>query len=753
MQGVNTMKISYGSSRYESYLKTVEISWEDFCKRLEKPVRTYETFDEFLNMSSDAQNNIKDVGGFVGGVFLNGRRSKNALISRSLITLDLDNGKQGIEDIIFDILKFKCCVYSTHKYTKQKPRLRIVIPLTREVTSEEYKAISYKIATIIGIDFFDKASYEAERFMYWPSVSADGEYFFREQPGEMLSPKDFDLSDKGYMQYDRKLVVDLFCQIYSINSAIEKFLNGVYIRESSDRYRYSKSNSPAGAIVVEDRYLYSFHASDPANGKMRDSFDLVRIHLFSHMDDCVGQESLSFNAMLDFALRDKQVALLLKDSGKCLDDKMTCDNNGKIKDTLSNIVTVLKNDTKLQGIVFDLHSGRISVKGNLPWKQVKPGWNDADYASLKVYLNQHYGFHPSNKIRDAVLAVSADRSFHPVLDYINSLPTWDGITRIERLLIDYLGAEDCDYVREVTKKTIVAAVSRVKKPGIKFDSVLILNGPQGIGKSTLFSKLGGEWFSDSLTISDMKDKSAAEKLQGYWILELGELSGMKKTDVEVVKGFISRNDDKYRASYGTVVESHQRQSIIVGTTNSEMGFLRDITGNRRFWPVYVNGISDRKPWQLSKEDVEQIWAEALVLYEKGTSLYIDETHILAQARVQQNQAMEHDDREGLVRAYLKTDIPYNWDEMKLHERREYLQDEKKQKDVCTQKRKRVCNIEIWAECFGHSPADMKKADSYEISSIMKKIFGWSNELSNKVYNFSIYGKQRAYFLEFEGGTK
>ena len=748
------MKISYANSRYDSYLKTAEVSWEHFCDRLKKPVHTDETVAEFLKMDSDKQNDIKDVGGFVGGVFLNGHRSKSDLISRSMITLDLDNGRQGIEDFIFNILKYKCCVYSTHRYTVEKPRLRIIIPLARKVTAEEYKAISYKIALLIGADFFDKASYEPEHFMYWPSVSVDGEYYFKEQSGEMLSPDDFDLSDAVCLKYDTRHIIDSFCQVYSISSAIEKYLPEIYVKESSDRYRYAKSNSPAGALLVENRYLYSFHTSDPAHGKLRDSFDLVRIHLFSNMDINSVQESLSFSAMLNFALRDKQVALLLKDSQECSGKQMTCDSNGKIKDTLSNIVTVLKNDPNLQGIMFDLHSGRISVKGDLPWKQIKPGWSDSDYASLKVYLSQHYGFYPSKKIRDAVLAVSAERCFHPVLDYINSLPVWDGTLRIEKLLIDYLGAEDCDYVREVTVKTLVAAIARVKKPGAKFDSVLILNGPQGIGKSTLFAKLGGEWFSDSLTISDMKDKSAAEKLQGYWILELGELSGMKKTDVEVVKGFISRSDDKYRASYGSVVESHQRQSIIVGTTNSEMGFLRDITGNRRFWPVYVSGISDKKPWQISKNDVKQIWAEALVYYEKGISLYIEDENILVQARKQQNEAMEQDDREGLVRTYLETNIPYNWDEMKLYERREYLQNETKQQEyVSVQKRKRVCNIEIWAECFGHNPSDMRKSDSYEISSIMKKIFGWSNELSNKVYNFSIYGKQRAYFLEFEGGTK
>jgi predicted P-loop ATPase len=127
---------------------------------------------------------------------------------------------------------------------------------------------------------------------------------------------------------------------------------------------------------------------------------------------------------------------------------------------------------------------------------------------------------------------------------------------------------------------------------------------QGIGKSTLFARLGGQWYSDLLSISDMKDKTASEKLQGYWILELGELVGIKKMDVETVKSFISRTDDKYRQAYGVNVESHPRSCIIVGTTNSDGGFLRDITGNRRFWPVRVTGCGKYHPWELT--DVDQI---------------------------------------------------------------------------------------------------------------------------------------------------
>ncbi|WKB37226.1 virulence-associated E family protein [Terrilactibacillus sp. S3-3] len=155
--------------------------------------------------------------------------------------------------------------------------------------------------------------------------------------------------------------------------------------------------------------------------------------------------------------------------------------------------------------------------------------------------------------------------------------------------MDYLGASDNPYVRAVTRKTLCAAIARVLTPGIKFDSMLVLNGPQGAGKSTLIAKLGGDWFSDSLSLSDTKDKTAAEKLQGYWILEIGELAGLKKAEVETLRSFLSRQNDIYRASFGRRATPHLRQCVFFGTTNAEKGYLRDTTGNRRFWPVKTPG--------------------------------------------------------------------------------------------------------------------------------------------------------------------
>lgn len=283
---------------------------------------------------------------------------------------------------------------------------------------------------------------------------------------------------------------------------------------------------------------------------------------------------------------------------------------------------------------------------------------------------------------------------------------------------------------------------RVYNPGIKFDTMIVLNGAQGIGKSTLIALLGMDWFSDSLALSDMNDKTAAEKLQGYWILEIGELAGMKKADLDKVKAFISRQDDKYRASFGRRVTPHPRQCVFFGTTNSENGYLRDITGNRRFWNVKVNGDGKYKPWKLGNETIKQIWAEVIQIAKSGEKLYLD-SRLETYAKQEQRKAMEYDEREGLVREYLETLLPSNWESMDIYSRREYLRDkDNTTHPIGTLRRETVSNMEIWCECFCKYKEDMRPCDSYSISALMVRVDGW--ERSAQLKRDPIYGRQRVY---------
>ena len=785
------MDICIGNSRKDKFWKNEEISLEKFIKRISTTIRTSETMEEYNHLPKSKQDDIKDVGGFILGKLKDNKRRKENVLSRSALTLDMDYGSENIVVELKNSLTYRTLIYSTHKHKKSKPRLRLIIPLDRNVSPDEYSAISRMVASEINMDLFDDSTYEASRLMYWPSTSCDGEFIFEDIKKDILKADDvlkkyenwkdtksWPTSSRQKIVFKNNLnkqadpltkegLIGGFCRTYSISDVIEKFLGHVYEdSEFRGRYDYIPASSSAGVVVYDDKFAYSHHATDPASGKLLNAFDLVRTHNFSHLDKIEDLEKKpsnklpSFKAMENFVLQDEKVKQLLSKERQDLakmefevvqeeevntswQNLLELDKKGNVKSTMSNMAIIIRNDVNFKNIVYNQFKCSIDVVGKLPWKQIKSGWSDADMACAKLYFERVYKIWSPLKFKDALLAVtSSERVYHPIKEYFKTLK-WDKVSRLDTLLVDYLGAKDNIFVREVTRKTFCAAVTRIFEPGKKFDSILVLCGPQGIGKSTLFSKLGKEWYSDSLSLCDMKDKTAAEKLQGYWLLELGELAGIKKVDVEVIKSFISRTDDKFRKAYGVNVESNPRSNIIVGTTNSEGGFLRDITGNRRFWPVMVSGNSNLKPWDL--KDVDQIWAEALYRYEQGEELYL-KGDVSKMAKIAQQEAMESDDREGIILDYLETLLPTNWNEMTLYERRAYLNNKELIESKGIVRKSEICIMEIWCECFFRERQDLKRTDSYEIEGILNRIGGWERMTSNKSgkIRFEIYGPQRAF---------
>lgn len=783
------IRLSIGNSRMDKKWNAVEMELSEFRDRISQTKRTAETVEQYRKLGKAKQDDIKDVGGFVLGTLKDGRRKKDCVLTRSGLSLDMDYATPDIIDQIEMFFSFHCLFYSTHKHTPEKPRLRLIIPLSREVTPDEYCAVARKVADEIGIELFDDTTYEPSRLMYWPSTSSDGEFIFREVEGEPLNPDEVlakytdwhntaewpvSKRQQSVVQRDIKKQADplekpgmvgAFCRTYSVVEAIDTFIPDVYKHSAMPgRYDYIPADSQAGVVLYEDKFAYSHHATDPACGKLMNAFDVVRIHKFGSLDaradaDTDPTKLPSFKAMQELAVQDERVKIQLakermsiaqSEFDEEIDEEnwqtlLELDKSGKVKDTLNNIANIIRYDPNLKAIVYNEFKSTIDAVGDLPWKQVKPGWSDADLANAKLYFERVYGIWSPTKFKDALLAVvSAERLYHPIKEYFSTLQ-WDGVERLDTLLIDYMGAEDTPYVRAVTRKTLTAAVARIYEPGIKFDSILILNGPQGVGKSTFFSLLGRQWYSDSLSISDMRDKTSAEKLQGYWILELGELAGIKKVDVETVKSFVTRTDDKYRQSYGIMVESHPRTCIIVGSTNSEGGFLRDITGNRRFWPVHVTGTGKHRPWEM--ESVDQIWAEAIVRYREGEELYLKGS-VADEAYVRQQEAMESDDREGIVADYLDTLLPDDWDNMDLYQRRSFLSGSEfgGVPNTGTMLRERVCIMEIWCECFGKERQNLKRTESYEVESILNKIPGWKRYDGNASGKMRIpgYGIQKAF---------
>ena len=799
--------IAIGRSRKAAQWQNREMLWSEFLDKLANTTRTRETVNDYAAMTKAERDNVKDVGGFVGGYLKNGKRSSASVVNRCLICLDADSADAGLLDDLDIKFINAYALYSTHSHTPEKMRLRLIIPLSRTVTPDEYAAIARRVADDLTLARFDPTTFEPARLMYWPSTPEDGEYLFRYtdqpflDPDEVLAtyadwqdaslwpttqPVEAKMRRSVSKQEDpltKRGIIGAFCRAHSITDILENVLSDRYTSTTQDdRYTFVGGSTTGGLVVYDDKYAFSHHATDPAGGKLCNAFDLVRWHLFTPGGTApdgslVGDENASIRRMQEYAAQDvatrrtlseerrEQAALEFGDlaaleaqpaqaqfTDENWQEKLEVDKLGRVKDTLGNLALILRNDPRLKDIAYNIHRSGIDIRRDaegrttLPWTPIKPGWNESDLGSLLIYLDHVYTLYTPAKLKSILLAIATERSYHPIRDYIESLPAWDGVPRVDTLFVDYLGAADTAYTRAVARKMLVAAIARVYQPGIKFDSVVVLNGPQGMGKSSFFAKLGGKWFSDSLTIGDMKDKAAPEKLQGQWILELGELAGLKKVDVETVKAFITRQDDKFRHSYGYSVEDHPRQCIIVGSTNNEDGFLRDITGNRRFWPVTCATGGAHRPWQVA-DVVEQLWAEAYMLYQHGEPLYLTpEVERLAEA--EQSGALESDAREGVVEEYLERLLPEDWDRMDLAERRGFLRNDQFSggDKPGTVRRTVVSAVEIWAECFGKDPSQIKRSDTYDIFGMLMRIGGWEKYKGNKngLIRRPPYGPQRCY---------
>ncbi len=806
--------IAVGRSRKSTLWQNKEITWSELLDKLSSTTRTRETVAEYTRLSKSERDNIKDIGGFVGGYLKNGKRSNASVVYRCIICLDADSGDADLRSDLELSFPYTYALYSTHSHTPKSPRYRIVIPLDRDVSPDEYSAIARRLADNLILTRFDPTTFEASRLMYWPSTPEDGEYVFDYAPGPFCDadavlatypdwqdtslwpttqPMDERLQSsmkKAEDPLEKHGIIGAFCRAHSISNLMETILADKYTpARQENRYTYVGGTSTGGLVVYEDKFAYSHHATDPASGKLCNAFDLVRWHLFtpgsvSADGHNVKDDKASVAMMQGYAANDPATKIQLAkdrqaeimndfssldhapethfsadDNQKTKDTshaavpadpnawltKLEYDKGGNVKNTLLNLLAIIQNDPLLKGIVFNQLSDSLEIRDDIaavPWRHPSKFWRDADDNQLISYIEQHYGSFSNRNYMIAISKVADDRSYHPIREYFSSLPPWDGVHRVDTLLIDYLGSPDNTYVRTVTRKTLVGAVRRIDKPGCKHDAMLVLSGPQGIGKSTLIAKLGGEWFSDSLSLADTRDKTAAEKLQGYWTLEIGELAGLRKADVETLRSFISRQNDIYRAAFGRRATPHLRQCIFFGTTNEEQGYLRDTTGNRRFWPVNTPGGGSKHSWELKQEDVDQVWAEAKYLYEQGERPILDD-EVEALAKAAQREAMETDDREGLVMEYLNKLIPADWAKMDLNARRGFLRNDPfngGDKEGIVQ-RQSISVMEIWAECFGRDPGSIKKADRNEILSILAKL-GWKNGIS--ITQRTAYGVQKCF---------
>lgn len=793
------LHISIAGSRKATFWPKTDMLWSDFTERLKTPIRSPETYAEYLAMNKSQQAELKDVGGFVGGTFLHDRRKASYVEGRDLVTLDMDNiPNGGTDDVLKRVGGLLCgaVVYSTRKHSAYAPRLRVVIPLDRTVSADEYEPIARKLAGILGVEFCDPTTFDASRLMYWPSCCSDGEYIYQvydhpfcsadgilqmygdwrniaewpQVPGAEAVEKHRLARQENPLE--KQGIVGAFCRTYTIPEAMVKFIPGIY--EETDvpgRYTYTGGSTQGGAVVYDGGlFLYSHHATDPCSGQLVNAFDMVRLHKYGHQDDMAKPDTPtnrlpSFASMLRTAQEDPATKRthLHDQFGSSPDpvaqvevseapegdddgwlDLLELDNKGFVKKTINNVTTVLEHDPALKGkVVVDEFAACGLLMGPVPWDPYaeKRRWTDVDDAGFYRYMESRYGITGRDKLDAGLLIVSNDHKINDVREYLLGL-SWDNVKRLDTVFIDYLGAEDNLYTRTVTRKSLAAAVARALEGGIKFDYMTILAGDQGIGKSTLLATLGKEWFSDSLTT--FEGKEAAELIQGTWINEIGELTAMTKQETNAVKQFLSKTHDIYRAAYGRRTEKYPRRCVFFGTSNDDE-FLKDYTGNRRFWPVDVGLHTPTKSvWDDLPREVDQIWAEAVMAYRLGEKLYLPKD-VEALAKEQQEAHRESASKEGIIREFLDKKIPKNWYSLDLMSRRQFLNGNLKIDGSELVPRWKVCSGEIWQECLGSDIKYMKRMDSMEINNIMRNIKGWKKDRSSKRYG--MYGTQRGFYRD------
>ena len=408
-----------------------------------------------------------------------------------------------------------------------------------------------------------------------------------------------------------------------------------------------------------------------------------------------------------------------------------------IKNNLKNIFLILNNDTQYKDkIEFnELTQMRTFCRTD---------WNDVIESRLKLYLEQQYDLMTSiESINHICNIIASDHSYHPIKEYLNSVQ-WDGIHRIKSVFSDFLGATDNIYTQSVAVVTFVGAVARIFQAGVKFDTCTVFVGKQGTGKSKFISKIAvnSEWFTDGVTSFDGKD--FYESIQGKWIIELGEGTAFQKSIKERSKQAIASQQDFYRKPYGRNPEIRKRQCVFLGTTNN-YDFLKDETGDRRYYPIDVNIPKATKniDKDLTSEYIAQLWSEAVHLYNNGQSIYIQDSGVLALAEQEQRKHFDESPLQSDIYNFLEIPITTHWYDVSLEARRNHIRAyQNGEQTAGAYKRDRISVKEIACELFGYElnqPIERKM--SLEIARTLIAI-GWNKTGSG--IRISPYGYVKIY---------
>lgn len=747
----STFMVRYSRGRGKHYGKAENkaLPLNVFKEQFRKPVTTGERLRDYLKLPEEDQKHLKSVAGwFFRTQVEGGKRNRGSGRPSDMITLDFDYATPEFFQSIID--KARCSewcwfIHTSRRHTPEKPRFRLFIFLAAPLPNDFYGPASRIVASYFDpeMQFVDKVSFRPAQMMFMPTASRDSEFVFVDNTdGALVDWQDLletfelavgdwrdignlpkiageelrNVAEKAENPEEKQGPVGNWCRAYNVPDAIEAFLSDIYEPVdgswSKPRYTYLGGTTTNGAEVQDDGlFLYSHHGSDPVSDQLVNSFDLVRIHKFGHLDHEKGVDLTdkpitqypSYKAMLDWMkddgnyrsevvksqydmaamaadFTDDMVAvghvdpndegtteevILSPEEWQEINDLVGVDHVGRDFDQLPtmrlkkkakpapkkdfiqdleltqqglivsnapNIAQILSNDLRIRdAIEYNEFTQRVVTRHSIQTKlyyvtsfRVIDAVNgdifeDHHAASLRMLLESPNGpGKPGYNLRtvsqrdldDAIIVHARANAFHPIVEYLTALQH-DGEARAESLWIKYCGCPDTPYFRETARKWLTAAVARVFEPGLKFDFVPIIAGPQGRRKSSLFMVLGKSWFGEMK--ANFKDENKLiEAMQGNWIMEIPELSSLTKSGVEDAKAFISAQSNDSRLAYAHYAKAFRRQCVFAGTTNDDE-YLLDRTGNRRWWPIPLAEDHVIDTSELAR-NVDQIWAEAVQFY-------------------------------------------------------------------------------------------------------------------------------------------
>lgn len=713
--------------------------------------------------------NVKESGGYVIGTFRGHQRRNTSLVSRSALTLDADYHAGDLPHLVAQ-LGVAALVHSTFSSTEANPRYRLIIPLSQPVSAETYAALAEAIAVQLDPSMFDRTSFRPTQFMWRPATADPKTYTWREYDGPLLNPNTFvyptaqaiDAARTG-PRHRRKRdpltapgVVGVFNREYADFSELVATFDLPYDHDEDDRWRYRGTTSMAGMgpVVGMPGVYFSHHASDPASGRACSAFDLVRIHRFGDEDWCVKADTPinrypSQGEMMKLAAKDPKVkaALAAEESGGSddLDNAWRAQldrspKTGRIFNTPANRRLIRENDEEFTCLAYNQQRTAVVIVGRdrMPWDtapRLTDELNDLDIVALQDVMNDRYGTTWSkNDIRDMALLAAMRRMVNPVRDYLEAL-VWDGVPRLETCL----PATPTPYTALVARKVLCGAVARALDPGCKTDFALVLQGPQGIGKTRWVHAMGRER-RNVASLGRIGDKDTLIAMQGAWIMLSDETDALNRAAFDRLKAFMTETHDVYRAPFDRTAVERPRRSVIWATTNDPK-FLAKQEGNRRFLAVACGQADNDK---LTDDYIDQVWAEAVFLWQvEGELLYMtDEEEALAAA--ERTRFTHIDPLWGQVRGYLEMAVPLEWDAMGINDRAAWVAGESLVQTDATEHINVACVASVWAEVLGRNGQPLTEIQGRKIEAALMDAPGWAP--AGEVV-LPLYGPQQAFVRE------